>query len=60
MSYTETEEDCKRWGEEQLIEANEDTMVCPKCGSTMFKTIYGWYKCRNEFCFYVQTSGERE
>ena len=30
--------------------------ICPKCGHEMFKTIYGWWKCRNEFCFNAQSS----
>ena len=29
---------------------------CPKCGKDMFKTIYGWYKCTNEFCFHVENA----
>jgi len=30
--------------------------ICPRCGqTTLFKTIYGWWKCRH--CFY---SGEKK
>ena len=45
-------------------EVAQDTIPCSKCGGVMFKTIYGWYKCRNEFCFHttknLQNSDKKE